>query len=64
VVVTEGLAMTLSPEVARNPVAGDQKYGVVPLAALKVTDDPAQIARLVPLAAPLMVSTGAAVTVT
>ena len=63
-VVTEGLANTESPVVELKPVAGDQIYGVVPLLARKVREEPEQIATLEPLAALLMARAGAAVTVT
>ena len=63
-VVTEGLATTESPVVELKPVAGDQIYGVVPLEARNVTEEPEQIARLAPLAPPLIASVGAAVTLT
>jgi hypothetical protein len=64
VVVTEGLANTESPVVELKPVAGDQIYGVVPLLARKVREEPEQIVTLEPLAAPLTARAGAAVTVT
>ena len=39
----EGLATTESPVVELKPVAGDQIYGVVPLLARKINEEPEQI---------------------
>ena len=56
--VDDGLAVTLAPVVADNPVDGDHEY-VVPPVAVNIVDEPLQMAT--PEPAPIV---GNAVTVT
>jgi hypothetical protein len=60
VIVDVGLAVTLAPVVADNPVDGDQLY-VEPPVAVKPVEKPLQIATLEP---PLITGIGLIVTVT
>ena len=61
VVVPAGLAVTLAPVAADNPVDGDQAYEVELPVAVNVVDEPAHIATLDPL---LIAGNGFTVTVT